>query len=201
MSPEVIAALIGLTGIIIGAIPTYLFMRQKGAAEVDKLRAEAEKTRAEAEKIKAELKGDASPVGGPKERLIVSDSNVRFDLSLEERLDAARTVDLLGYNLKSLLQATRELIANAVERGTTVRIVLVDIQSLSAQIFGKHTNRPHLLVPDWIAALEHIRDIRRLLEEKPMVNGRLEVRVTDWIPSCSLILTLSMGCAVGCEIT
>jgi len=189
MLSDIIAALIGLTGIIIGAIPTYLFMRQKAAAEVDKLRAEAEKTRAEAEKIKAELKGKASPAGGVRRRgLTVSNSGVGLDLRLEEHLETARTVDLLGYNLKSLLHGNRELIANAVERGTIVRIILVDIQSSSAQIFRKHTNRPQLLIPDWIASFEHIRDIQQLLEEKPKVNGRLEVRITDWIPSCSLVI-------------
>lgn len=185
MSPGVIEAIIGLAGIIIGAIPTFLFMRQKGAAEVDKLRAEAEKIRAEAEKIKAEL--EASPSSGA-ERGLLAVTEVHTELRLEELFDTARTVDLLGYNLKSLLYTTRELIANAVERGTIVRVVLVDIQSPDAQIFRKHTNRPHLLVPDWVAAFEHIRDIQRLLGEKPKVRGRLEVRVTDWIPSCSLIL-------------
>jgi tetratricopeptide (TPR) repeat protein len=55
MSPEIISALIGLVGIIIGVIPTYLFVQKKNSAEVVKLQAEADKTRAEAEKIRAEL--------------------------------------------------------------------------------------------------------------------------------------------------
>lgn len=60
MSPEVIAALVGLVGVIIGAIPTYLFMRQRNLAEVDKLRAETDKIKAEAEKIRAEFKSGES---------------------------------------------------------------------------------------------------------------------------------------------
>ncbi len=55
MSPEVIAALIGLIGVIIGAIPTYLFMRQKNSAEVEKLKAETDKIKAAAERIRAEF--------------------------------------------------------------------------------------------------------------------------------------------------
>lgn len=54
MSSEIIAALIGLLGVVIGAIPTYLFMRQKNSAEVEKLKAEIEKLKAETDKIKAE---------------------------------------------------------------------------------------------------------------------------------------------------
>jgi hypothetical protein len=55
MTPEVITALIGLIGVILGVIPTYLFMRQRGNAEVEKIKAETDKTRAEAEKIRNEL--------------------------------------------------------------------------------------------------------------------------------------------------
>ena len=55
MTPETISALIGLVGIVLGVIPTYLFMRQKGVAEVEKLKAETDKTKAEAERIRSEL--------------------------------------------------------------------------------------------------------------------------------------------------
>ena len=64
MLPEVVAALIGFLGVVIGAIPTYLFMRQKSLAEVDKLKAETDKIKAEAEKIRAELQpSGVAPVG------------------------------------------------------------------------------------------------------------------------------------------
>src|SRR3972149_223314 len=55
MPPEIVSALIGLAGIILGVIPTYLFMRQKSLAEIEKTRAEADKTKAEAEKIRVEI--------------------------------------------------------------------------------------------------------------------------------------------------
>jgi hypothetical protein len=55
MTPEVISALIGCTGIVVGAIPTYVFMRQRNAAELAKLDAETDKLKAEAEKIRSEF--------------------------------------------------------------------------------------------------------------------------------------------------
>jgi hypothetical protein len=58
MSPEVTAALLGLIGIIVGAIPTYIFMRQKNKAEIEKLNAETDKIKAEAEKIRSEFHSD-----------------------------------------------------------------------------------------------------------------------------------------------
>lgn len=51
MPTELIAALIGLAGIIIGVIPTYIFMRQKTTAEIDKIRAETDKIREETKAI------------------------------------------------------------------------------------------------------------------------------------------------------
>jgi septation ring formation regulator EzrA len=51
MSSEVMAAIIGLIGVIIGAIPTFLFMRKRNAAEIDKLQAETDKIKAGPEKI------------------------------------------------------------------------------------------------------------------------------------------------------
>jgi|GEM_PF-3718606 len=54
MSNEILISFIGLLGVIIGAIPTYLFMRQKNIAEIGKLNAETDKLKAEAEKIRSE---------------------------------------------------------------------------------------------------------------------------------------------------
>lgn len=191
MQPEVIAALIGLVGIIVGAIPTYLFMREKGAAEVDKLKAETDRTKAEAEKIRAELQRSASKEQDDKSStdsrpLVLSTNDVRFNL--EHWLRSAKTVDLLGYNLKSLLQVSRAPIADAVARGAVVRVVLVDFVAPLSETFREHSNRPHLLLADWVTSLEHIRDVQQLLHEKPKVIGRFEVKVTNWIPSCSLIV-------------
>ncbi|MEM2126101.1 MAG: CHAT domain-containing protein [Candidatus Methanosuratincola sp.] len=58
MPTEIITALLGLIGVIVGAVPTYLFMRQKNIAEVEKLKAETDKIKAEAEKIRAELRSE-----------------------------------------------------------------------------------------------------------------------------------------------
>jgi len=77
MSPEVIAALVGLVGIIVGAIPTYLFMRRKNLAEIEKVKAETDKTRAEAKKIELETE------------LLASDTEMR--LTKEEKALAEKT--------------------------------------------------------------------------------------------------------------
>lgn len=123
-----------------------------------------------------------------KSNLIVSGLAVHNQLNLEERLHNFRTLELVGYNLSGLLHDIREPIAEAVIRGAFVRIILVDFTSPAGDLMKIHSNRPHSLLPDAVKGLEHIADIQRLIESKTRVNGKLEVKLTSWIPSCNFIL-------------
>jgi hypothetical protein len=55
MTSELLNGLIGLAGIIIGALPTYLYMKIRNMAEIEKIKAETEKTKAETIKILKEI--------------------------------------------------------------------------------------------------------------------------------------------------
>jgi hypothetical protein len=55
MSTEIIVALMGILGIILGALFTQLLARKKTDAEIDKIKAETEKTQAESYKLRAGL--------------------------------------------------------------------------------------------------------------------------------------------------
>jgi hypothetical protein len=88
MPSAIIVALIGLLGVIIGAIPTYFFMRQKNMAEIEKLKAETEKIKAEADKIRADIKLD---IPNSVTLLKVPDSTVYAGLKLVEDVESAHT--------------------------------------------------------------------------------------------------------------
>lgn len=121
--------------------------------------------------------------------LFTSDKDTFNNFKVEKRIETAKSIELLGYNLKSVLQEIRVPLANAVIRGASVRVILVDITSKSVQeTFQQHTNRPHLMFPEWVAGLEHIKDIQEILAGAPKVNGKFEVKVTTWIPSSNLII-------------
>lgn len=120
--------------------------------------------------------------------LVASGDTTKQSFRLQEYLDKAKTIDLLGYSLKSLLQDLREPLAQAIIQGAIVRIVVVDITSSSASLFREHSRRPNLLFPEWITGLQHIADIQNILSNAPKVSGRLEVKVTSWIPSNNLVL-------------
>lgn len=121
--------------------------------------------------------------------LFTSDKDTFSNFKVEKGIETAKSIDLLGYNLKSLLQEIRVPLVNAIIRGASVRIILVDVTSKTVQdTFQNHTNRPHLMIPEWVTALEHIKDIQEMLASAPKYNGKFEVKVTTWIPSSNLII-------------
>lgn len=121
--------------------------------------------------------------------LFTSDKDTFSNFKVEKGIETAKSIDLLGYNLKSLLQEIRVPLVNAIIRGASVRIILVDVTSKTVQdTFQNHTNRPHLMIPEWVTALEHIKDIKEMLANAPKYNGKFEVKVTSWIPSSNLIV-------------
>ena len=120
--------------------------------------------------------------------LVASGDTSKKSFRLENYLDNIKTIDLLGYNLKGMLKDLREPLAEAIIKGAVVRIVIVDITSPTVELFKAHSNRPNLMLPEWIAGLEHIKDIQDLLSKAQKVTGRLEIKVTSWVPSNNLIL-------------
>jgi hypothetical protein len=120
--------------------------------------------------------------------LIASGDSTKQSFRLEKYLNGAKTIDLLGYSLKGMLQDLRDPLAQAIIQGAIVRIVVVDITSPSANLLREHSRRPQLLLSEWITGLQHISDIQKILSNAPKVSGRLEVKVTSWIPSSNLIL-------------
>jgi len=120
--------------------------------------------------------------------LIASSDTSKQSFRLQNYLDKAKTIDLLGYSLKGMLQDLRQPLAQAIIQGAVVRIMVVDITSPSANLFREHSRRPNLLFPEWLAGLQHIKDIQNILSNAPKVSGRLEVKVTSWIPSSNLVI-------------
>ncbi len=70
--------------------------------------------------------------------LVASGDTTKQSFRLQEYLSKAKTIDLLGYSLKGLLQDLREPLAQAIIQGAIVRIVVVDITSPSASLFREH---------------------------------------------------------------
>lgn len=131
---------------------------------------------------------DSTTTQTGKFALVVSGDTSKQSFRLQNYLDKAKTIDLLGYSLKGLLQDLREPLAQAIIHGAIVRVVIVDATSPSANLFREHSRRPNLLLPEWAAGLQHIKDIQTILSKSQKVLGRLEIKITSWIPSANLVV-------------
>jgi hypothetical protein len=137
-----------------------------------------------------EIKGNAF-LGDALESfgLFTSDTDTFSRLKVENQIANAKTIELVGYNLKSFLQEYREQLAKAVVKGATVRIILTNLMDHSTQeILAQHSNHPQRMLPAWVAALESIQEMQAMVAGAPKNNGNLIVKFTTWFPSCNLII-------------
>lgn len=94
MQTEVIAAIVGVGGIVLGSLVTHLLARKKTDAEVEKIKAETEKAHVEAEKLRAEIiqltlpntnlrfedqkrKINVSKIDGPPDKIVIETSEYK----------------------------------------------------------------------------------------------------------------------------
>jgi hypothetical protein len=78
MNSQVLSAFLGLIGLIIGAIPTYLFMRQRERAALNKMHAETRKLNAEERQILASLEKPGTAAQRPVKILFVASIPINF---------------------------------------------------------------------------------------------------------------------------
>ena len=81
MPSEIIVALIGLMGVVIGAIPTYFFMRQKSMVEIEKIKAETKKLNIEADLLSAQTGKQDMFLGTADTQSAQSDEMTIYSLS------------------------------------------------------------------------------------------------------------------------
>lgn len=180
MSPEIVSALIGLIGVILGIIPTYLFMRQKGSAEVDRIKAEADKMKAEAEKIRAEipkppLVENLSSVASVdvvknKEVGLVNIGNARSAIErtayYQKVLNLAAEgseVIIVGRSLIDWSQLYKSIEDVIFSKKLVIKLGLLDINSISRDTGTSWIEKPIIVdsaIDDVTSSMEHFKRIR-----------------------------------------
>jgi hypothetical protein len=119
---------------------------------------------------------------------LMSSEEARASFELETLLQDAKSVDLLGYSLSSLLKNYRKPIAEASIKGTRIRILLVDVTRETGNVMRNHANKPHMVEREGKAGLEFAQDIERNIKSDPDAKGSVNIRLTSWIPSCNMIV-------------
>ena len=101
-------------------------------------------------------------------------------------IEKSTQIDALGYSLRTLVHNRQNSIVDAVKKGATVRMLLIDPDGKSIEVV--QGIKPQTgIKKDIIRSLE-IAQIKIQDQIKQSSVGRFEIRVIDWIPSCSLLI-------------
>jgi len=187
MPIEVITALIGLIGIVIGVIPTYFFMRQRSLIEVEKLKvevekigAEADKTKAEAEKIRSDLKNnDVQGMRDEKKApIFLNYSQLQASAPLIELIQDSKDLFIGGVALGFATKRHRMQLLKQIEKGANIRFLVLNPDSPDViEIAGILDIAPSQIRDDIRATLQ---DIRRLQERaSALKTGSVDVRLLN----------------------
>lgn len=89
------------------------------------------------ESLKDGIKSKFSP--------LVWEFDIKDKLRLEEWFLKAKSIYILGYNQAKLLQTIRPILLDSINKGTFVKILIVDPESIAGDLFRKNS-----INDDWI---------------------------------------------------
>jgi hypothetical protein len=191
MPSEIIVAFIGLLGVIIGAIPTYFFMRRKNTAEIEKIQAETDKLRAETEKTRAEI---SIRVGKDIEKSLDS-ITIKSSGLLKTRAQLPEFAELVshhdeiwiaGKDVYGLTDENKEVFLAAKVDRKTYRIIIVDPEAkhLIETITAGSVTHPTVEKRTDFArfAVRHLEELHLACPEN------IEIRLANFLPTCSILI-------------
>jgi len=117
-----------------------------------------------------------------------SRDDVNEEFGLGDLLLRAKTVDLVGYNLANLLGGFREQLAQAIQRETDVRVLLVNASSSAGELICDAKDDQERFLIAAKRGRRYLSEIWDLSREKDDVRGTLTVKLTSWVPSCHMIM-------------
>jgi hypothetical protein len=205
MPSEIIAALIGLSGVIIGSVPTYLYLKQKYKAEIEKSNAEAGKFRAEAEKSSAEA-----------EKFRAETEKTRSEISIRVGKDVEKSLDSITIKSSSLLKTRAQLpdFAKLVSSHDEIWIAGKDVYGLTDEnkkvfLAAKQERKNYRIIIVASEAKHLIKTITASSVTHPTVEKRtdfarfafrhleelhlacpenIEIRLANFLPTCSFVI-------------
>lgn len=99
-------------------------------------------------------------------------------------------IDVLGYSLRNFIHNNQQTLVEAVLNGASIRLIVIDPDGNAIKLV--EGIKPKTGLAD---------DVRRSLQisgniledSKASIRGKFEIRVIDWIPSCSLTILNPMN--------
>ena len=116
----------------------------------------------------------------------ISDDYSSQATAIPTLLEKASQIDAIGYSLRTLIHSRQHQLAKAVINGASVRLIVIDPKGKAIQVM--EGIKPTTGVAEDIRRSLGIAKKNILEESKQSVRGKFEIRVIDWIPSCSLLI-------------
>jgi len=94
-------------------------------------------------------------------------------------------IDVMGYSLRNFIHNNQQTLIQAVMNGASIRLIVIDPNGKSIEVIEKIKPRTGL-ADDVRRSLQISKNI--IDESKETIRGKYEIRIIDWIPSCSLTI-------------
>lgn len=106
-------------------------------------------------------------------------------IGFPNNLKTARTFSFLALDASRILKDFHQEIVTSVVRGTHVQLLLLNSNSEAADLFRKRISKYGGSLYNYSPIIELM--FSNIRESSATVLGSLEVRVSDWIPSCRIM--------------
>jgi len=182
----------GLIATLIVVIFIYIFLKSRGIDANEQFREELVKTLIDRIKIDISPKNIDSLV-----QKIASYKGSRFLrlehskelFQLSEKLKVAKSVWINGYSCAQLFKEFKGEMERALINGTDFKIIITEPNSTATRMMEERDVNAARVVADINYVLSEINAIKNTLAQaKNRHAGSLDVKLIDWLPSCSMIL-------------
>jgi len=104
---------------------------------------------------------------------------------LTRLIEQAKDIRLVGYNFKGFLSSFHEPLSHSIENGAHLRIIIVDPSGKAGELIRKASSSFEFF-RDVAGSLEVVMSI--MAEHQEQTDGKIEVALLDWIPSCGITI-------------
>ena len=112
-------------------------------------------------------------------------SSVSF---IRDNISIASHIDIVSYSRVILLRQNRDILIEAIKQGVKIRLIIVDINNKAGEIMLENARTAESVITNHSNVLRYIREIKQSVATVSPKTGAFEAKLTNWIPSCSVVL-------------
>lgn len=116
---------------------------------------------------------------------LVSKNYAESTLNFGKMLLECDSIDIMGYTRNTTLRQHRRAFEQAIQYGTSIRVIVIDVESDAGNLLKQNSNNVARTEQYFSATIDYATEIHQTTQTQNS-GGQFEVRVINWIPSYSL---------------